>query len=511
MIWYSDQHICMKFNKTQLIGKNTEYVLLFMIFIIAFGLRMYQSIHQWALPEEATVYSIATTYDFHHLLFLKHWDLAHPPLLYMFERLILVLNGFQYISIHVLRFPFIIISSLTVFPLYFFVRSIFGRSTTFLFIPLWYAVNSFQIYMGFMVRPYSILQFLFFVCAFAFYDSLWLKRKYIVLFNVLFTFMFYWDYASVWFFLLFSAYTILTYIRTPAKILKRFVQLMPFVFAVLAWMPIFISHFSAMLALFNFQGMNISELYAYISGMNINFVIRNFTIAVILHLSVIFLNLRYSFQKQKWPLVLLLSGIGMPIIVHLIFGMLVQNLFVPRNMLFSSLCMLVILGSLLQNTNRHRMWYGLLITLLFVVSMFHVTGSWVFPQYTDFTYRKSELLIDVAGSKIPVISFKGDYDYLIIYELLKRKYRAVANTKDKFLTQKGFQKFELIYFPLRSTVDTDSIQTIRNTMSTASLIVDTFNITNDEIAWLRSFCHTEEMKENAEQLKIPFQIYTCTL
>jgi len=184
-----------------------ELFVLTCVFLIAFGLRYYYFLERDVWMDEILVYIISSSYDFKSLLLISHWDGAHPPLLYLFTRFILFLNGFKFVSVNHLRIISLAFSSTAVLPVYLFARKII-KSKYALFVPLWYAVSYLQVLVGFQYRPYALMQFFLPIACFSFWEEHWTKKG-ILFFNILFIFLFFLDYASIWFFVAFFCHLII--------------------------------------------------------------------------------------------------------------------------------------------------------------------------------------------------------------------------------------------------------------------------------------------------------------
>lgn len=314
-----------------------ETVLLCFIFFLALILRARYSTITDVWLDETTVYTLAATYSYRNLFFINHWDAAHPPLLYLFVKFLIDIFGIQQASIHSIRILQIFFSSLAVFPIYVIAKKLIKNATAF-FVPVFYSVNIFQIYWGATMRPYGVLQFFLPVALVTFFKNSWNTKRKIILCNILFIFLFFWDYSTIWFFVTFYLYHLLAFgIRA---LFKKIYDTKIFLLSVLLWFPVFVKGFS--------QAINL-EAYLNVSLLTLKFAIAEFYgvqtifnandffygIVIVLIISAI-----AFIVKKKKTMYFILIGIIVPIVTSFLYSIYLNPIFVPPNLIFSAILFL---------------------------------------------------------------------------------------------------------------------------------------------------------------------------
>jgi len=404
--------------------KAFTHFFLLVTFLMALLLRSNSGLRSEAFIDEASVYTIASGYDFKHLALMQHWDVAHPPLLYIFARAAVLLNKGNFVDIHLIRIPFVFFSSLAVFSLYILAKKIL-RSNMALFIPLWYAIHPFQILNGYGMRPYPILQLLFPIAFFALFDESWNKKWKVIAINLLFIFLFYWDYSSIWFFMIFFGYLFIANFSQPKKIFNNLIQLSPFLISVFIWLPIFFSRLDDALNLANYIKPDLVRFFLTFTGLHLPQIIRgNYnSLFFILLLLILFCNTWVSVVIKPYKNYLIaLSALGIPMIAFMI-GIVIGPLLLARNHIFTSLMYFIVFSPLLILKKGYV--YGLIISVFLVFNVVLSIQSYSLTN-GEIIFSPSSFKNKFSGNAV-FYFYKGYYSYALHYELLRNGYKLSTN------------------------------------------------------------------------------------
>lgn len=317
------------------------------IFAVAFYFRFTLSQSSGVMLDETTVYSLAIQHPTEDLLFMRHWDKAHPPLLYIFVRWAILFFNSSPLSIIATRITFVVFSSLAVYSVFFAARYFLRNSMAALFASLWYAVSAFHIQLGYNMRPYAILQFLLPIAFLAFDKTKLQSKKLIFFWNLLFLFLFYWDYTSVWFFLCYFVYFVFVPLKSiRANFIAALKKFYPFFIGVCLWIPLFVNSFSEALFLERFIRPNlVSTVIAMVfTHIQTNFANRMDPSLFGFILLIFCLILSRINRKKYKNFFLLVFASFFPPITAYIAGFYFSPILLARNQLSAALFMLFLLG-----------------------------------------------------------------------------------------------------------------------------------------------------------------------
>jgi hypothetical protein len=397
--------------------------------------------------DETTVYTMSSGFSFQRLFFINHIDAAHPPLLYFFVRVILYANHFRYIDIHTIRIFFALCSSFAVFPIYFLGQKILKTKIA-VFLSLWYAIDPYHVQQGYSMRPYSILQLIFPIACFAIFPEYWNRKWKIIAFNLLFIFLFFWDYASVWLFLSLFSYWLISSILTKKNILfTRIKQLIPFLFLVLLWIPIFLQGFNDALSAEKYVKPNIFKYFLHLSGglgildKNYNSIIDSLDAKYLIVFLVIFTaNILFLLKKKNISHIFIVFGSLLPMFVAHLFSFTVSPITAHTNHLFTAIIFIFSYGALLQ-LKRFGILYGLLITF----------ALWSSIQVPFYIYQSKQINTAVSTQEIQnlenfrVFSYGNYFEtyYPLKFWMLQKGFQLTKNSQCEFYPSHKLQQVDL--------------------------------------------------------------------
>lgn len=407
---------------------------------IAFFFRFQLSQNSGVWQDETTVYSLASYFPVKDLLVLNHWDKAHPPLLYIFFRVILVLHNLQPIPIQTIRIVFVVFSSLAVIPLFLISRKWLKNDYSALFVVLWYALSSFHVRSGYSARPYSILQFFLPIAFFAFDLEKFKSKKAFFLWNVLFVFLFYWDYASLWFFLCFFAYKLIAgHKKLFQTIVTQIKMFWPFFLGVMIWIPIFVKSYVKAVDLENYLKPKIFvDLYdmAFFNFQEINIFERVEPVNWGFMLTIVLFIFAYQHRQNLKKALLLTIFFVVPPFLAFVYGFLHSPILTQRNHIFSALSLLILLG-FATKPKPYGMIFGAIISFVFLVALITHTVPLQFRE-TEVAISPEVLEQIKAQQTVTVTTMeRGDTElhHALLYALLQNGLRPTTGFLYNFENQ----------------------------------------------------------------------------
>lgn len=313
-----------------------EEIIITALVILAFLIRIYFSIYAPAWSDEISVIGVSLQNSFSDLMILNHWDVAHPPLLYIYSRAIHLLNGLEYFPIFFLRIPFALASSLAVIPIFFLGKKFLGKWG---WAPaLWYVINLYQVRAGYSMRPYGLLQLMVPIAWLMAYKLPTKSKIEARGINILLIVMFYLDYASIWFLIPMFAYLFL--FKTRKTFFKILYQLLPLIVAVAIWIPIFIFKLKDAIHLESYLQTDLFILaktqLGLISRSNNNLPF------IILTILFIIAFLKIIFSKKPEPKMIILLVL-IPIIISYLFSIFVSPIMASTNLVVPSIGLILLI------------------------------------------------------------------------------------------------------------------------------------------------------------------------
>ena len=422
-------------------SSRTTVNILLGIVIVAFVTRFILSVTKAPWLDETTLYVLSKTYTFKGLFFYYHWDKAHPFLMYWMTRATLLIFHNNFLHIEFLRIFSVIVSTFSVLSVYIFVRKMLSEKSALIF-SVWFSFCYINVLMGFLYRPYALLQMLFPLAGLVFFQKNWNSWPKIVLVNGLFSLMFFWDYASVYFFITYFLYIALYSLQK--RIIFR--SLIPFFLIVLWWAPRFLNQ--AIVTKDIMQNYQNEFIPTFLRLIGVNASISESPIGVFIFavtLIIIIANVMYQRTKKLTPYTFLSTvGLLLYIGVALIDRFFIKIL-VDHHLIFLNFLLLLSFTPLLIHPKFGRL-YGIGISIFICIN----SSSILFSPWIGKTFVSVNPPTNPVSGRTLFITYDDQYtDYPVKYNLLSKGYSMEDNNEKKYLN--GQLQLEFDFCTLKHT------------------------------------------------------------
>lgn len=323
--------------------------------LVAFVIRIYYSLSAPTWADEMSVIAVSAQNSFKDLLILNHWDVAHPPLFYIYTRIVQFFFGFEHVPIYYLRLPMVVASSLAVVPIFLLGKKFLGNWG---WVPaIWYVINFYQIRSGYSMRPYGFLQLLIPLAWLAAYQLPSKSKIFVGLINALFITMFYLDYATIWFFIPLFIYFFIS--KSGKMFFQIFYQLSPFLIGAALWLPIFILKLPEALKLESYLKTSLFEVINNLFGL---FYYREITASFLALCALGLISSYVIIKKRKSSSALIPMVVFVPLIISYLYSLYVSPIMAFTNLIAPSIAVIFFICYGLSE--KKARWLILLVLIL---------------------------------------------------------------------------------------------------------------------------------------------------
>jgi len=401
-------------NKKQWL-KCYHYLILTIIGGIGLFLRLKLAITQEIWLDEINILQLTHDNSLKQLIFMNHWDTAHPQLYYLF------MHFWQNISHHllILRLP-TLLSFIPAFILIYFMASTVKNKLIGLTVSLLFAIHPMFVSLGFQAKMYGLTIVFMLATLYCFIQSLKNNRQLwpglFVLFN---TFAFYTDYSHLWFFLaLITTYFWFFFTHLPQRLrLKKMLTPILLSFSLmLIQLPIFIIKLPQALILEKYTGKPDLNYILWVinqfTGLWNQHYYITLTIAIlILAGTVITLQKRNNNSVKRFFILFIICSF----LLTLAFSFFISQkfpIFVHRNMLVASYIFIFFPILIPDNSLTIKLLASVFIIIIASYYLFIDLNVDNFVGNTHFVALKNQLL-QIKGEKNILFFTQPNYSYEI--------------------------------------------------------------------------------------------------
>lgn len=433
-----------------------ERIILFVILMIGLLLRVINAFVTQLWRDEVYIFFSSRDNSFINLLFQNHWDTAHPPLYFIF------LHFWQKISINpfFLRLPSLIISALILYLIPVLAKKISSKSKWFPHLSLFFfSFSHTQISLNMVARPYPFVIVFMLISMILFLDLIENNNvknslSKIISFSIINFFIFFSDYSGVWLLLSYGIYWFVYFF-----LLKRsdsehrnliFKGLLLSLMLCLLWAPFLLINLNKSLGLEThlkpqFETGNIFLPFlhnlAFFTGSLSDKISKSIFIVSLLGLIKLFVD------NKKTGLLLFLIFVC-PIVLSYLFSIVIQPIFLGRNLLIVNIALIFGLSYLLSIFFNKNIFIVGIITILTAIYLFnffkHFPGIYLVDPPYD--WKKMAQIITSKNSDVSIYSKNSLYmfpplKYYLLLQNFKKKVQ-VSNNIDSL----NYQDIYLINF-----------------------------------------------------------------
>ena len=172
--------------------KEVNFV--FFIAILAFLIKLYVSLRTNFWSDEVSIFVVSEENSFSDLLLMKHWDVAHPQLFYIFSHFWQKLGK----SVLFLRLPNLLTTFVSIFSIFYLIKDITNKKIAYLTVLL-FSFFTTTLMLSFQHKPYAFSMMFFLLAMLSLQKVLrGSDRKWEIAYIIFNALAFYSDYSYVW-------------------------------------------------------------------------------------------------------------------------------------------------------------------------------------------------------------------------------------------------------------------------------------------------------------------------
>lgn len=382
-------------------------------FIIGVGVRFYYGLNTDLWGDEALSYFIAKDTPWLDLIFSigKYWDLAHPPLYYVFLKTVLLFGNYDWL----LRLASLVWFVPSAFLIYLIGHQINDRKSGLLAFSL-FSLHPLLNNLAFQARSYAMALFFILLGLHLLLQNLSnpsKSRGWLV--GLILAIAFYTDYASAWLMTGIAVFGITTWLKNQyilwEKIVTIFLYFMVFAGYQLAVLVSFIFSHRGRTIVGSVRENNLSWFFEQLNSMT------GLQVSLVSLLAISFSSAFILKRKNNNNLLLLIT-LFCSLVFSSLYSVFFQPIFLARNLIIISIVFIISLSQL--NSNIRNLF--VIILILFAYGNQSING-------TNFLYIKG--LEKVVQSKITdkkiLVSFI-EYPHYLKYYLYETRKTNVENS-----------------------------------------------------------------------------------
>ena len=387
-------------------------------FLIGTGVRFYYGLSTDFWTDEGISYLIAENNSWLDLIFStgSYKDFVHPPLYYIFLKLILLIGNQDWF----LRSA----SLLWFFPsallIYLIGKKFDGRNTGLLALSL-FSLHPFFGNLAFQVRPYSMTIFFVLLSIYLFLQIIFSKnppKEWLV--GLILAISFYANYASLWLVLGIAIFGVILWVREEELLWQKSAKVLLY-FAAFASYQIFtlisfiISYDGKIIA----GSVNENSLTWFTEQFNFLIGLKFLFISLPVFFAFIFFLIK---RKANFFNEFLLAILFSPLLLSLTYSFLLQPIFLARNLFVVSISFILILGQFNKSIKNTI----LMVSILVFYAVQSVNGeSFLYIKGLESFVKKNDF------KEAVVFNFIRNEDHLLYYLSTELKFPKIINAHNK--------------------------------------------------------------------------------
>ncbi len=440
-----------------------ERMVLFFILTVGLILRIVNAAVTQLWRDEVYIFFSSRDNSFINLLLQNHWDTAHPPLYFIF------LHFWQKISINpfFLRLPSLVISIFILYLIPVLAKKISSKQKLFPYLSLiFFSFSNTQISLNMVARPYPFVIVFMLISMIIFLDLLEQKNikdklNKIISFSVINFFIFFSDYSGIWLLFSYGIYWFIYFFlfNVSDKEHRNFVfkGLLLSLMACLLWVPYLIINLNKSLGLETqlqpqFETGNI--LQPFLNNLPFFTGFLSDKISTIILLISLFGLIKLFKDNKKTGLFLSLIFIC-PIILSYAFSIVVQPIFMGRNLLVVNIILIFGMSYFLSVIFKKNTLVIGGITILLIIYLFNFFKYFPGLYFTDrpYNWKKMAEIISSKNSNVSIYSKSNEYMFPpLTYYLLLQGFKKEVQISNSVSNLK-YSNIYLIYFTNKAIID----------------------------------------------------------
>lgn len=412
--------------------------------------------------DEVYVFFSSRDNSFINLLLQNHWDTAHPPLYFIF------LHFWQKISINpfFLRLPSLIISILILYLIPVLAKKISSKSKWFPYLSLFFfSFSNTQISLNMVARPYPFVIIFMLISMIIFLD--FLEEKNIqdglskaISFSAINFFIFFSDYSGVWLLLSYGIYWFIYFFLLKKSDREHrdlvFKSLLLSLMTCLLWVPFLLINLNKSLSLelqlkSQFETGNIFHPFLNNLPFFTGFLSDKISKMILI---ISLLGLIKLFKDNKKTGLLLLLIFICPIILSYAFSIIIQPIFMGRNLLIVNIALIFGMSYLLSVFFKKNILIISVMTIVIAIYLFNFFKYFPGLYFTDrpYNWEKIAEIISSKNSNVSIYSKNDEYMFPpLTYYLLLQGFKKEIQISNSVSNLK-YSNIYLIYFTNKPTV-----------------------------------------------------------